>query len=87
MLLLKDQELQQEADAVLWGVRQRRSEARRQLELLSALQELREARVRRRTAAGQSTSAIEIQTFTTVISKSNNILIVKCLLPIINNKL
>lgn len=56
---------------MLWGVRQRRSEARRQLELLSSLQELREARVRRRSSAGQSISTVEIDTFTTVISKAN----------------
>lgn len=67
MLISQDEELQKEADAVLWGVTQKKTEARRQISLLSALLELRQVRVKRLTAAGQTVSQTQIDSFNTVI--------------------
>uniref|UniRef100_A0A1B6GP71 Uncharacterized protein n=1 Tax=Cuerna arida TaxID=1464854 RepID=A0A1B6GP71_9HEMI len=65
----REEDLQKQADAVLWGVTQEKTEAKRQVALLSRLLELRQVRVKRLTAAGRPASQLQIETFNTVIER------------------
>lgn len=65
----REEELKQQADAVLSSVTQKKAEARKQIALLSALLQLRQARVTAVLGTGRTVSQIQITTFNEVIEK------------------
>ncbi|XP_054288886.1 programmed cell death protein 7-like [Macrosteles quadrilineatus] len=65
----REEDMKKEADAVLWSVTQKKTEAKRQVAMLAALLNLRSVRVARLTAAGQPVSQSQIDTFNTVIER------------------
>jgi len=65
----REEDLKREADAVLWEVRHKTAEGRRQVALLSALLELREVRAKQLQAAGTAVTTSQIDSFNTVIER------------------
>lgn len=65
----REEELKQQADAVLSSVMQKKAEARKQIALLSALLQLRQARVTAILGTGRTVSQTQINTFNEVIEK------------------
>uniref|UniRef100_A0A1B6CQH6 Programmed cell death protein 7 n=1 Tax=Clastoptera arizonana TaxID=38151 RepID=A0A1B6CQH6_9HEMI len=65
----REENLKREADSVLWEVNQKKSDARKQINLLSALLKLREAKVTALKSSGKYVSESEVSTFNIIIDK------------------